>query len=153
MRLAVAGQLSPRWDKPSGSGRYAAIRSLFGALTPNILLPSRRDNPITARGGDKASLASLGATLGCEAHPTQFSFHQSESQRWTALIPGLLFVHFQSVAASIRAATLWLPLVYSGYPGRRQRSLAHVASALGWYVLAPSGREATSQDYGGCSPC
>ena len=36
---------------------------------------------MTARGGDKASLTSLGATLGYEAHSTLFSFLQPESQR------------------------------------------------------------------------
>ena len=80
-RLVVAGPLSSDRGKPGRNGRCAAIWCLFGALTPNIILPSRRDNPITARGGSKASLTSLGATPGREAHPTPFSFHQSESQR------------------------------------------------------------------------
>ena len=49
VRLAVAGQLSPRWDKPSGSGRCAAIRSIIGA-TAQFYLPDggTSDNAVNA---------------------------------------------------------------------------------------------------------
>ena len=60
------------------------------------VLPSRRDNPIKAQGGDKASFTSLGAALGCEAIPFH-SLSFNPSPKGTALIPGVSFVQFQTV--------------------------------------------------------
>jgi hypothetical protein len=137
-RLAVAGQLSPRWDRPSGSGRYAVIRWIFGALTPNIIFPSRRDNPKPARGGDKASSTSLNATLGCEDLPPN-SLSINPSPNGAALIAGELFVELPSAfVVPFRAATLWLRLVVSEYPGRRQRSLR---SRCLWAAIGTSLRD------------
>lgn len=74
-------------------------------LTTNIIVPSRRDVAIKAQGGAKASVASLGATLGCEAIPFR-SFSFKPSPNGTALIPGVSFVEVPTVfAAPFRAAT------------------------------------------------
>lgn len=49
-----------------------------------------------AQGAGKASFASLVVALGCEATPFRFLLF-NPSPKGTALIPGVLFVRFQSV--------------------------------------------------------
>ena len=86
-------------------------RSLFGTPIRNGVLPSRRDNPNRAQGAGKASHASLGAALGCEANPLH-SVPINPSPNGTALIRGVICAHFDVVhAVPFRAATLWLPMI------------------------------------------
>ena len=71
---------------------------------------------------------------GLRGQPILFLSLQS-SPKGTALIPGVLFVQFQSVTpikfrgthhiqcAPLSSATLWLRVFVVAYPGRRQRSL------------------------------
>ncbi len=73
------------------------FRSIVGTLPPNIILASRRDNPIKAQGAGKASFTSLGVALGCQALPISPILFVSVglSPNGTALIPDVSFVSFQ----------------------------------------------------------
>ena len=71
-------------------------RSFDGTLTPKIIFPSRRDNPIKAQGAGKASFTSLVVALGCGATSICVLYF-NPSPNGTVLIPGVSFVQFQSM--------------------------------------------------------
>lgn len=87
---------------------------------------------MTAQGEAKASLSSLGATLGCEVPPFRFVSVDS-SPEGTTVIASVTFAPIHAaLALPFRAATLWLIPIHSMYPGRRQRSLRSRFLALGF---------------------